>query len=347
VGAWWRLARPAGLWLPPLLPALGYGFAHWDRAVPAWRPAALGWLILAWAALQAGTLWLNAARDRDTGPVLLGHPTPIPHGTVTLGRAALLAAVALALPAGPLPALCAAGCAGLALLYSHPRHPWKAHPVGGPVVNVVGYGLLSPLAGWAILPAPPTARAGLTLGLCALTVLGWTWAAQAFQEAEDKARGDRTLVATHGPRAALGAAWLSTTAVTLGVAVLVVVGWYPRACGVALPALLMGNGLLLRWRARAPGAVEPVRGVIAAGLVGLVLMVGGATAAHLWADHHDRPVAGLGTAAGHPPDRPRLPPSRLLLEDARIRLQTGRPYLRQGEEAARRAPRPAPGPPAR
>jgi drug/metabolite transporter (DMT)-like permease len=36
-----------------------------------------------------------------------------------------------------------AGCVALAELYSHPKTAWKAHPWLGPLVNVIGYGLLT------------------------------------------------------------------------------------------------------------------------------------------------------------------------------------------------------------
>ena len=47
--------------------------------------------------------------------------------------------------------------------------------------------------------------------------------------------------------------------------------------------------------------------------LGALLLAGIALAFwdYAWDSFHDRPVAGLGTAAGHPPDRPLLPPDQM------------------------------------
>ena len=42
------------------------------------------------------------------------------------------------------------------------------------------------------------------------------------------------------------------------------------------------------------------------------LLLGAVTAQHLWAIRAGEPVAGLGTVAGHPSDRPVLPPPALM-----------------------------------
>ena len=328
VAALVALARPAGVWAPTLLPLLGYGWAHWDRAVPAWRPEALAPLLLAWLLLNVGTLWLNAARDRDRGDVLFGRPVVVPPIAAPAGFAALAAAVALAAVAAPLAGVVAAIAALLAVLYSHPATAWKGHPFLGPTVNVVGYGVLSPIAGAALLPAPPTPRALLVLAATALTALGATFAAQAFQADEDRARGDRTLVATHGPGVTLAAARACFAGAAAVLAGLVIAGWLPLALAPGLLGAVVVDRHLARWAHRRDGGSErDARGLAWRGLAVLAALLALAGASHLVAALADRPVAGLATRAGHPPDRVPERPSILLVRDLSHRAVTGAPYL--------------------
>src|SRR4051794_3330508 len=90
--AFWLLARPRLMPYVLLLPVVGFGWAHWDRALELHGDGALVLVLLAWTCLQAGTLWLNASLDRDHGPVLMGRSVPLPHGLVVGGYLALLAA---------------------------------------------------------------------------------------------------------------------------------------------------------------------------------------------------------------------------------------------------------------
>src|SRR5262249_44230701 len=90
------LARPRLLPFVLLLPLFGYGWAHWDHAVNMCRLADLLGVLAAWALLQTGTLWLNAALDRDQAPVLMGRAVAVPAAAVPAGYAALAFAVMLA-----------------------------------------------------------------------------------------------------------------------------------------------------------------------------------------------------------------------------------------------------------
>ncbi len=243
VHALWQLARPRMAPLLWLLPLLGYGWAHWEWRLPWRRPGALVLVLVAWTALHAGTLWLNAGLDHDDDAVLFGSPAPVPPATSWLALAALGLAVLLGWMAAPLAGVAVTACAGLSLLYSHPRTRWKAHPVGGPLVNAVGYGLLSPLAGWAVVGVPATPRTLAVWPLLAVGLLAPTFVAQAWQGPADAARGYRTLVVTHGPQACLRAASLA-----LGVALswgllLAAVGVVPRLMVLAAVPWV----LVLRW----------------------------------------------------------------------------------------------------
>ena len=201
--ALWRLARPRLLPYVLGLVLIGFAWAHWDRALTARGGGGLGWVMLAWTCLHAGTLWLNAALDQDEGEVLFGRPVRPPPTTSLAGYLALAASVPLAWIGHPLAGIAVLVCAILAVAYSHPRLAWKGHPLGGPIVNIVGYGLLSPLAGWSVVGVAPNARTVLVWLLFGCAIFGTYLAAQAFQQEEDRQRGYRTLVATHGPRTVL------------------------------------------------------------------------------------------------------------------------------------------------
>lgn len=310
--ALWHLSRPKLLPFVLLLVLCGYGFGHWDRALTdqgGWRIFAV---LVAWTALHAGTLWLNAAVDRDEGEVLYGKVVPPPAYTAAAGYAALALCVAVGASQGLAIGVVAAACALLAALYSHPSTFWKGHPVGGPFVNVVGYGLLSPLAGFLVVGVPPTERAAAVWVLGGVGVLGQFFAAQAFQRDEDAARGYRTLVVTHGPQACVDAARWATLAGMVGGIVLAAVGWVPRVCLVALPVAYWVDSHYRAWRRLPDGGGErQARELARRLLAGALLAIGLCFADYFYAMALGQPVAGLGTAAGHPADRPLLPPAAM------------------------------------
>lgn len=300
-----------------LLPLMGWAWAHWDRALPARGGAALLGVMGAWALLHVGTMWLNAAVDRDTGEVLLGRAVEPPPGTAGWGYATLLLSVVAAGAWGWGPGLACAGCAVLSILYSHPATLWKGDPVGGPFVNVVGYGVLSPLAGWAVVGVSANPRTVVVWALAQVGILAAYYAAQAFQQDEDRARGYRTLVATHGPSAVLR---LARVFVGLGFVSglgLALVGWIPRACLLGA----VGWWVVDRWLARWSDQPDGGDGTWAAGfanrmLIALILGISLAFVEYAHQSLTGKPVAGLGTASGNPPDRPRLPPNAMRSIDA-------------------------------
>lgn len=311
--ALWALSRPRLAPFVMMLPLVGYGWAHWDRALTAQQPASLLLVSLAWGLLSAGTLWLNANLDRDEGEVLLGRAVQPPPGIVAAGYTALLASVLLASLAAPLAGLAALSCAALAVAYSHPTLAWKGHPIGGPAVNLLGYGLLSPLAGWAVVGVAPNPRTLLMWPVCGFGVLAAYFVAQAFQGPEDRARGYRTLVATHGPGVTLTAARLCVAAGYAICGALALAGWLPRLCLIGLLTWPWVDRWLADWSRDPTGghsgwATGFAWRLLRAGLVVLACV----TVDHLRAIHSGGPVAGLATAAGRPTDRPALPPRELL-----------------------------------
>lgn len=303
--ALFRLARPRLLPYVLGLVLLGFAWAHWDRALTLRGGEGIVWVLLAWTALHAGTLWLNAALDQDEGEVLFGRPVRPPAGTSIAAYVALALTVPLAWFGHPLAGVAGLVCALLAVGYSHPRLAWKGHPLGGPVVNIVGYGLLSPLAGWAVVAVPPDPRTVLVWILFALAIFGTYLAAQAFQQDEDRGRGYRTLVATHGPRVVLQGARITIGIAMIGGLFLAAIGWLPRICLVGVVGWGAVDRQLSAWANLPNGGTEAdARGfatrMLFAALLGIVLALGQYTVDSL----SRRPVAGLGTVAGHPPDTP-------------------------------------------
>jgi 4-hydroxybenzoate polyprenyltransferase len=301
------LMRIARLRLLPFVLALvfvGFAWAHWDRALPLRGEGRLLWVLGAWAALHVGTMWLNGALDRDEGEVLFGRPARPPPATRSLGYLALALSVPLAWRGDPLAGGAIVVCVLLAIAYSHPRLALKGHPLGGPLVNVVGYGLLSPLAGWSVVDVTADPRTLAVWVLCSLGIFGTYLAAQAFQGEEDSARGYRTLVATAGPGAVLRAARASVGAALLGGMLLAAIGWLPRLCLLGTVGWWVVDRHLARWIATPNGGTEAdARGFTRRMLYAALLGVGLALTQYTWDSFAGRPVAGLGTASGHPPDR--------------------------------------------
>ena len=190
----------------------------------------------------------------------------------------------------------------------------------------VGYGILSPVAGYAVVGAPPTWRSLATLAILAVAVLGWTFISQAFQQDEDRSRGDRTLVATHGPRIALtaGRICLGTAAAILSI--LVLAGWYPAEVALALVGALLTDRALRRWARELTGGERRARRVLVLGVLTLALAVGGALIDYGIDSATGGPVAGLATRAGMPSDRIARPAAEQIVRDVRHRELTGASY---------------------
>ncbi len=290
--------------LVALLPMTGFTFAIWDHGcILPWSSALPALLLLAalWAVPHMGTMWLNAALDRDEGPVLFGRSVPVPKGIEKYGYTTIVLAVLVALGADLGLGLCVLGCAALSVLYSHPRTAWKGHSFLGPFANALGYGVLSPLGGFCLSGLPPTLRGVAVLCVSVAFILAAYLAAQAFQEDEDRARGYRTLVALRGPRATLNYTraflWLAVMG-TLGLAA---TGWFPRMVLVSGPAFYLTDRLLVRWRA-VPGGGDAswaARFFSRIALSGIICVLG-VSIEFGWAQSRGLGIGGLATAAGHP-----------------------------------------------
>jgi len=308
----WILSRPQLTVYVLFLIFAGYGWAHWDRALTIQHAPEFFVVLFGWWWLNAGTLWLNAGLDKDEGEVLMGESVAPPPHVERYAYGALLLGPVICFAAHPLAGLACLFCAVLAVLYSHPATVWKGHPVAGPFVNGVGYGLLTPMAGWAVVDVPMDQRTAAVWALGMLGVVGCYFAAQAFQQDEDSERGYRTLVATHGPRTTILTARVCVGLALSGAVVLALAGWIPRATLIIAPLAVWNDRWFAVWMERPGGGIEAdaremARRLLISGLCGLFV----ALAVYGQESYNNVPVAGLGTVAGHPPDRPLLSPGAM------------------------------------
>ena len=168
--------------------------------------------LLLWVAcLNGGTLALNSAFDRDEGDIAyLRNPPPPPRrlAVFALGLMAAGQVAALALP--PLFAALYGVCFVLSVLYSVPPFRLKAVAGADWLINMVGFGTLTPLAGWAATGRPVSTVAGvLLLGFCPLFAALYPLT-QIYQLEEDARRGDRTLALVLGAGRSLDVALVAT-----------------------------------------------------------------------------------------------------------------------------------------
>lgn len=162
---------------------------------------ALGiWVLL----LNGGTLAINSAFDRDVGDVgYLDAPPPAPRALAPFALALMTAGqlLAFALPRGF--AVAYAICFVLSLMYSVPPVRLKAVAGADWLINMVGFGSLTPYAGWAATGRPLTDSAAWVLvAFCPLFAALFPLT-QLYQLEEDRTRGDRTLAVAIGVRRSL------------------------------------------------------------------------------------------------------------------------------------------------
>jgi lycopene elongase/hydratase (dihydrobisanhydrobacterioruberin-forming) len=247
--------------------AFGYLLALAAGAPPAWGAAALGlalWVVF----LNGGTLAINSAFDRDSGDIgYLDAPPPVPRHLFAFGMGLMLLGLAVALAVlPPAFALVYAICLAMSVLYSVPPFRWKAVAGMDLVINLIGFGTLTPVAGWALTQQPIPGW-----GWILLTGFGPLFAAlypltQLYQFEEDRARGDWTLAIALGMRRSLLFAWAAMLlAFALFLWGLTLYGG-ARAVLPVLPALAAWALVLGRWYRRHEGMddAQHKRGMYAA-----------------------------------------------------------------------------------
>jgi 4-hydroxybenzoate polyprenyltransferase len=188
--------------------------------------------------INGGTLALNSAFDRDEGDVAyLRRPPPPPRGLALFGLLLMAAALLVALTLPDRFFLAAAICAVLSVAYSVPPLRLKAVAGFDWVINMAGFGFLTPYAGWAL-----TGREVAGPGLGVLIAFAFLFGAlypltQLYQVDEDSRRGDRTLAVRLGIGRSL--------VVALAAAVLAFAGF----AGAGLASGWRGGDAVARWAA--------------------------------------------------------------------------------------------------
>ena len=224
-----------------------------------WSEALLG-LVLWVICLNGGTLAINSAFDKDEGDIgYLKRPPPAPRRLLALSVILLVLGQALAFLL-PLEFVWAYGiCFLLSILYSVPPFRLKAVAGADWLINMWGFGTLTPYAGWASTGIPLS-----THGLVVLLAFCPLFAAlypltQLYQFEEDQRRGDRTLALRLGMKRSLD---LAIGMTLLAFAMLAwagfLAGWNaqdsdPWRWSGLFVALVVWLLVLLPWRSRFSG----------------------------------------------------------------------------------------------
>ena len=166
--------------------------------------AALAALVLWVVLLNGGTLALNTAFDRDEGDIgYLRAPPPIPRYLLPFSVVLLAAGQFLALSLPAAFQIDYGICFAMSVLYSVPPFRFKAVAGVDWVINMWGFGTLTPFATWAATGRPLDTGHGLVLlAFCPLFAALYPLT-QLYQFEEDRRRGDRTLALIVGMRKSL------------------------------------------------------------------------------------------------------------------------------------------------
>jgi 1,4-dihydroxy-2-naphthoate octaprenyltransferase len=242
-----------------------------------WKPALLGWLIFV-ALLNGGTLAINSAFDNDEGDIgYLRQPPKPPRYLLHVSVLMLVASLLLGFLLPPVFAWCNALCVVMAVLYSVPPIRLKARAGWDMVINCVGFGMLTPLAGWGLTGTPLTpAFVRISIGFAFLFGALYPMT-QIYQIEEDRARGDRTLVIKLGEARSLWLAMVLAIAAHLWfTSGLLLDGHNPLPLLISLAAWL-GVVLpwLVRWKHLSPRQHEAgmYRGLIAWAITDISLLL--------------------------------------------------------------------------
>src|SRR2546422_8553880 len=157
--------------------------------------------------LNGGTLAINSVFDKDEGDIgYLIAPPPLPRHLLAFSVALLAGGQLLAFALPSAFRLDYALCFALSLLYSVPPFRFKALAGVDWVINMWGFGTLTPVAGWAATGRPLDAGHALVLLAFCPLFAGLYPLTQLYQMEEDRRRGDRTFALLLGLRASLGVA---------------------------------------------------------------------------------------------------------------------------------------------
>lgn len=211
---------------PIMLAHTGLGFLLAVGIDPAavgssWGDAFLGiglWVVF----LNGGTLAINSAFDDDEDDVgYLDAPPPPPRHLAVFSIAFMSIGQILAFQLPTAYTAVYAVCFVMSVLYSVPPARLKAVAGADWIINMWGFGTLTPVAGWVLTGRPVELWAALVfLAFCPLFAAFYPLT-QIYQFEEDRARGDRTLAIALGMRRSLGIATLAAALafVTFGAAI--------------------------------------------------------------------------------------------------------------------------------
>lgn len=212
-----RLLGPALPYLLHLRPAewpvmAAHTSLGWLLAAGLVVPDGRFWLgLAAWVVgLNGGTLALNSAFDRDTGDVAYLRQPPAPPASLAgFAVVLMLAGLVAGWSLGPAWRAVYAVCLLLSVAYSVP--PLRLKRIGGVdwLINMVGFGALTPLAGWLSSGRPLDPGHAVVIAAFCPLFAGLYPLTQLYQMDDDRARGDRTLAVRLGVRAALRVATLA------------------------------------------------------------------------------------------------------------------------------------------
>ncbi|MDF3053998.1 MAG: UbiA prenyltransferase [Geminicoccaceae bacterium] len=177
--------------------------------------------------LNGGTLAINSAYDQDEDDIAyLRRPPPPPRHLAAFAVALMLTGLlgSLALPVGY--RLAYLTCMVLSVLYSVPPFRLKSVPGADWLINMWGFGTLTPYAGWAATGLPLRPAAALILiGFGPLFAALYPLT-QIYQFEEDSRRGDRTLARTLGiKRSLLVSIWGAALGFALFAGAAKLAGW--------------------------------------------------------------------------------------------------------------------------
>ena len=198
--------------------------------------------------LNGGTLAINSVFDKDEGDIgYLNAPPPLPRYLLQYSVALLIVGqlLAFALPAGF--RIAYALCFALSILYSVPPFRFKAVAGVDWVINMWGFGALTPYAAWAATGRALDLGHGLVLLAFCPLFAGLYPLTQLYQFDEDRRRGDRTLALILGMRASLVTATLATLmafAVFVWAAIVLPIGG--KAFALIVP-LVLWVAVLVPW----------------------------------------------------------------------------------------------------
>jgi 4-hydroxybenzoate polyprenyltransferase len=250
--------RPAEWPIMAAHTAFGYVLAvGWRGAASGERLAEGLWALVIWVVfLNGGTLAINSVFDKDEGDIgYLNAPPPLPRYLLHVSVALLAGGqlLALRLPVGF--QIAYAICFAMSILYSVPPFRFKAVAGVDWVINMWGFGTLTPYAAWAATGRPlDLGHALLLLAFCPLFASLYPLT-QLYQFDEDRRRGDRTLALILGMKAslivALACAAVAFVLFGFGAVLLQVRGW-----ALAVP-LVAWAAVLLPWYRRRDAYTPP------------------------------------------------------------------------------------------